>query len=770
MTLLSHPDKPLAQHVDEVQQAAEAILLRHSARVAKCLGDIVRDAVRYHDVGKAGREFQTYIQAPNQYRGDRKAKAHAPISLCWWLAHALDEEIDVAHAVSVAALVWKHHGDFPILPGNDGLDTFVENDREFLQNTIDAFPQDQCGDELGIQLSDVDLDEIDEWLEEECDPGPFVRVQPEPRTKARLAAQLAFSILLQSDRAFLALSDEHVRQFLKQSTPQLPDPSLVARYCQAKPKTPVSEQQTAVRERTVRNALGQPLSTVSLPTGMGKTLLGAQWILAEKQRSPKGKVVVVLPFLSVIDQTAKEYTSLLAGKGDLIQQAHSLAAIDYLEPDAQDDFSDAQEEIEERAQQNQAREFLAEIWDAPIVITTFDQFLYALFSHKKRHILKSHHLADACIVMDEIQAVPPKLWEPLSQALSSLAGDFNTRCLVMSATQPGFLTSAVEAVNDPESHFACRDRYQLELLQRKPMTLESICLDIEQKLAADWRDKRVMVVLNTRKSARQVRDFIAELGDERPVYFISADVVPHERLASIAEIKRNDPCIVVATQCVEAGVDIDLEVVVRDWSPLDSIIQVAGRCNRRGLCDRGTVQIVKLLSESGKAYAEMIYDHDLLTVTGEVFSGLDTVAEESVYPLICSYYARLLERKDKGDQYFQDWSKWHGHIPVRELLRGDGEKFEFVVASEAPQGEQSLRDAMGDTLAIRDRWQRRRAQKQIAPRIAGVTVSVWARKGMHPGDVADPVGFWWVLRSEYYETGKGFLHEQLPQDQGSLFL
>ena len=521
MTLLCHPDRSLAQHVDEVMKAAEAILFRHSAEVAGCLEGVVHDAVQFHDVGKAQKEFQVYIKAPGQYRGDRKAKAHAPISLCWWLALVLEGEIDVAHAIAVAALVWKHHGDFPILPDNDGLDTFVENNREFLQKVIDTFPREQCGAELSLHLKEVDLGEIDDWLEDECDPGPFADMQPESRTKARLAAQFAFSILLQSDRAFLALSEEHIQQFLEQPAIQLPPPNLVAHYCETKPTTPVSRQQTAVRELTVSNALKQPLSTVSLPTGMGKTLLGAQWILAQKQQSQKGKVIIVLPFLSVIDQTAKEYTSLLAGKEHLIQQAHSLAEVDYLGRDKEDDWSDAQENVDDKKREieNQAREFLAEIWEAPMVITTFDQFLYALFSQKRRHILKSHHLADACIVMDEIQAVPPKLWEPLSQALSSLARDFNTKCLVMSATQPGFLSSAVESVDAPENHFACRDRYELELLHREPMKLESFCLTIEEKLATDWRDKGVMIVLNTRKSARCVRDFIADLGDERPLHF-----------------------------------------------------------------------------------------------------------------------------------------------------------------------------------------------------------------------------------------------------------
>ncbi len=119
-----------------------------------------------------------------------------------------------------------------------------------------------------------------------------------------------------------------------------------------------------------------------------------------------------------------------------------------------------------------------------------------------------------------------------------------------------------------------------------------------------------------------------------PVEFLTADVTPADRLAAVCRIKKAKTCLVVSTQCIEAGVDIDMDLVIRDFAPLDSLIQVAGRCNRNGERARGTVEVVRLREDEGeREFSSYIYDPVLRKVTGEVLAGRAEVLEEDVFPL-----------------------------------------------------------------------------------------------------------------------------------------
>src|SRR5262249_47820414 len=149
-----------------------------------------------------------------------------------------------------------------------------------------------------------------------------------------------------------------------------------------------------------------------------------------------------------------------------------------------------------------------------------------------------HHLADALIVMDEVQALPCILWDPVQQALNGLTRMGTTRVLAMSATQPGFLPAAQALIAQPEAFFAQMKRYRLVLRHRKPMKLSAFIEECKQRVQG-WKSKRVLLTLNTRRSAKSLRDAL-----ERPakdagprLEFLTADVTPADRLAAIKRIK-----------------------------------------------------------------------------------------------------------------------------------------------------------------------------------------------------------------------------------------
>jgi CRISPR-associated endonuclease/helicase Cas3 len=357
--------------------------------------------------------------------------------------------------------------------------------------------------------------------------------------------------------------------------------------------------------------------------------------------------------------------------------------------------------------------------------------------------------------MDEVQALPCHLWSLVNATISELAHFGQFRLLAMSATQTGFLSNSVEIIPNLPSVYSQLSRYEIKLRISETLSIDAFVDELISR-ASSWIDQRVLIVLNTRKSARIVRDALCKCACA--IEFITADVTPRDRLSAIQRIKDGNPCLVVATQCIEAGVDIDMSLVIRDFAPLDSVIQVAGRCNRNADRDRETVEVVHLLNKTGKPFSGMIYDKILLQEThralGAEMIQAGGLKEENVFPVAKAYFAAIAEKKNLGDVYTKAFSQWEEFPSVQELLRGKrSEQFTFVVVEQDP----SLSDDLTNVSRIEDRWQRRRALRQLSSRIAAVSVSVYARNVDDPGRFADKdgTGNFWLLKRGYYSSDRG---------------
>lgn len=763
--LRSHPHLDLVEHLDQIRRAAAAIWSRHSPDLLSACADARQwfdDAVSLHDAGKASQAFQRYIVAPRRYRGPRHRKAHTPLSTVLTLLHGADVGWEWRRTLAVAQFAAGHHSGFRTCQDID--DTLASMDDVIGEQVADldwdaleravgtSLPRLAARDGAEVVCEALDrLHELVDQLEQLCDE------QMAGSVLYRLSCQLAFSVLLEADKAFLAVSPNDIPRYLRPRLADFP-PGLVDDFIAGKTKTPMDAMRTRARVALFAGLSSARMSrvhTMTLPTGTGKTLLAVSWALTLRERvrrggAPPPLVLVVLPFLAVIDQTVDEYQKLFANHvdaGNMITY-HSLSDRTFA-PDIEDN----------------SQEFFLDTWQSDIVITTFDQFLFALLSPKTRHQMRFHHLTDAVIVMDEVQALPCRLWHPLRQVLETLTSMGSTRVLAMSATQPGFLPVAQELIERPEEDFFSQlGRYRLLLRHREPLPLSRFIEECVQRVAA-WKAKRVLLTLNTRRSAKAVRDALerAAASSELPLEFLSADVTPADRLRSIRRIKDGEPCLVVSTQCVEAGVDIDLDLVVRDFAPLDSLIQIAGRCNRNGARERGLVEIVQVQddSSSGQRLSDYVYDPIQLDVTQNILAAFVTVEEEAVFPLTRRYFAELSQRKDTGEEVTASWLRWKEPVAsVRTLLRGaERPQVAFVVIGEDP----ALRDALRAACTHPDRWERRRAMQRLGGRIAQITVSVSQRDDLDPSDYADPFPenarredvWFWLLRDGFYTPQRG---------------
>jgi CRISPR-associated endonuclease/helicase Cas3 len=766
--LLSHPHLRLGQHVGQVLAAARHILGRHSAGL-RPLWPVLEASVRLHDLGKGSAAFQRYIRNPGGYRGPKEEKAHATLSMVLGMLLLQAGRLPALGArvwpwppelssLLLAIAVGGHHRG---LCSREALGGWFLNDRScaVLRRQMPTLQLERLGAETGLDLGglaagarpwlDAEETVADAWdaLDE------LLGLDQSAALRFRLHVQFVFACLLEADKAFLAVAEP--RRYLRSARPSLPA-GLVERLLGQVPPAPLSE----LREQARREALAaigaapeQRLWTLTLPTGLGKTLCAASWALALRERlAAEGAVpprlVLALPFLSIIDQTQQVWRGLLRPlgrvSGEVLLESHSLADRRY--EDSELDEGSA--------------EFFVDTWRSEVVVTTFDQLLMALMDPRTKHQMRFHNLVDALIVLDEVQSLPVILWDPLGRLLEQLAQLGSTRVLLMSATQPAILTGVRELVSEPERYFRRFGRYRLVLRHTELLPLEDFARQCAEQ-APQWlrEGRRVLITLNTRRSARRVRDEI-ERAVGQPPELLSADVRPRDRLRAIGRIRRGAACIAVSTQCVEAGVDIDMDLVLRDFAPLDSLVQIAGRCNRNGRRPRCEVVVVRLASERGRPFGDYVYDPIHLQETFEALRGRSDVEEEQVHELCAAYFAALRRKMDVGQQVTKSLASWR-ELPdtarlrtVRELLRGEvRDKVDFLIVERGCGLARRLRAC----LRIEDRWARRRALRRLAPQIQSRTVSVYARDAPRPADVARALGPLWLLRRKFYSPRRGIL-------------
>jgi CRISPR-associated endonuclease/helicase Cas3 len=312
--------------------------------------------------------------------------------------------------------------------------------------------------------------------------------------------------------------------------------------------------------------------SLSVPTGGGKTLASALFALTHAERNSFKRMIYVIPYTSIIEQNARVFAGIFGEEAVL--EHHSLAR--WQEAD--------EEEPDSLAQQ---KRHAAENWDAPFIVTTNVQFFESLFSHRPAACRKLHRLAEAVIIFDECQTFPPELLHPTLERLKALVSLGKTSLVFCTATQPSLACRAGFAEGFPEMTEIIPPGLQLHqrpefcrtnlTFRRAPITPDALCQELR---AVD----RALVVVNTRQQAWEVFQALRAEG----VYHLSTLMCPAHRETVLDTFKArlavpNARCLVISTQLVEAGVDIDFPTVYRALGPLDSIIQAAGRCNREGM-------------------------------------------------------------------------------------------------------------------------------------------------------------------------------------------
>ena len=523
-------------------------------------GDAAYYAGLWHDVGKFNPAFQEYLR---RCESNPQARGSGPDHKGAGAVLAFD------HCAPISLLMHGHHG---------GLRSLTETKNWVAERRGDA----------AVQRAIVDARRAISDLEPSVDIAmPTTAIGNE--LSAELYLRLLFSALVDAD--WLDTESHFDPGVSSERTP--PDVSLGAlweRFLDNQHAMPhragsvVDDARNAVYDSAVMAAeRDSGVFRLTVPTGGGKTRSAMAFALRHAMKHDLQRVIVATPYTSITDQTAKVYREIFgtdAHGRDIVLEHHSQAT-EWGEVDTEGDFHPAQ---------NRAR-LAAENWDAPIIVTTTVQLFESLFSNRTSRIRKAHRLARSVIILDEAQTLPLRLLDPIMDAIRQLTTWGRTTVVLSTATQPAFEAlkpfadlNPTEIVAHPERWFAKLRRVKYEWHVDTSMPWE----DAAQLLRDEGQG---LAIVNLKRDALNLLDVL----DDPTALHLSTNLCGAHRRQVIGEVRerlgRSEPCRLVSTQVVEAGVDLDFPFVMRAMGPLDAIIQAAGRCNREGSLERGRVLV-----------------------------------------------------------------------------------------------------------------------------------------------------------------------------------
>lgn len=337
-----------------------------------------------------------------------------------------------------------------------------------------------------------------------------------------------------------------------------------------RPKNALNEKRCEILHTCMRKGEGkQGLYSLTVPTGGGKTISSMAFAMKQAMKWQKERIIYVIPYLSIIEQTADVFRAFLGNHAVL--ESHSQVDYDSL----------LEEGSEEAGRVAERMKLAAENWDAPVVITTNEQFFESLYANKTSRCRKLHNIANSIIILDEAQMMPVDFLKPCLHVLEQLVHYYGCTVVLCSATQPElgrYLQKNPIQKNPIEIMENVGELFQFFKRVTFDIDGETDYAEIAKKLD---ECEQVLCIASTKKEAEK----IFELLDGEAMY-LSTNLCPAHRREIIREMKTRlqdgKPCRVVSTSIISVGVDIDFPVVYLQYTGLDSLIQGAGRCNREG--------------------------------------------------------------------------------------------------------------------------------------------------------------------------------------------
>lgn len=457
------------------------------------------------------------------------------------------------------------------------------------------------------------------------------------------------------------------------------------------PDTEVNHIRNYVQQQCVKESQDEGgFYSLTVPTGGGKTLASVLWALHHAVKNHLQRVIIAIPYTSIIVQTAATLKRIFGE--DNVLEHHS-----NVNPE---DIKD--KELRERLQ------LATENWDYPIIVTTNVQLFESLFSNKRSDCRKLHNIAKSVIILDEVQTLPLGFYQPIVHTLDTLKRVFGTSVLFTTASQP-ILSGRIEGANPMVSFNALQSVREIipteaqlhDKLRRVELQFMDGAKSYDEIAEEVARHQKVLCIVNTRRDAKELYD---RLPKEGVCLHLSRMMCPAHVSVTIEQIKEslttqsNQPIRVIATQLIEAGVDIDFPVVFRQEAGLDSILQASGRCNRegkQGICSTYVFSLGKehplppgFITQTNNARKGMGTHHDWFSPEAmtcyfkQLHARIDNFDEKQIQKLLykpeCEFEeaAHLFHLID--DQATSVIINWNGSIELYQKLIKQGPSYSLM--------------------------------------------------------------------------------------------
>lgn len=656
MMLYAHYDRDTKRNqllMDHLQQVGQRMLWHIAALEFPDLSRERMTAILYgegfyHDVAKAMCAFQRYLRTG---QGGME-KNHALLSAAIW-SRQDDGENCLAKYLSVLAIA-RHHGDLEQIIQTKGqlFSQLACQYQDYWQQIVAEKTEQLFDKNSFIDPASFVRDfkgYLEDWeyeLEDATEEGS----QDSSLVAAFFMLQYFFSKLIWADKTdsaslchepFLSgtLKDVEAYIFSKNSA-----------------YAAVDDKREAIRQNVLHRIISlsndafkeQRIYLLTAPTGTGKTLTSvcAAVLIAERLEHlyhEKPHIITAMPFVNILEQTFMDYKEIF-GQDQVLAQ--------YGAADLHMNFD------ETKGLTLQNNMLILSAWEKPVIITTFVQFFECILGVKNNRLIKLNKLAGSIVILDEVQAMPIEQYAVLGAVIYHVSRHYGTRFILMTATQPEIITFAnrllpgspmvgYELLPDYQKYYQQLTRTRLVPAFDLVHNDEELIDFIEETKPAQ---AAALVVVNTISQSIRVYHMLKERGFD--VLYLSTNLTPHDRkqIIRVAQrlLRHKYPFVLVSTQTIEAGVDLDFDIGYRDFAPLESLIQVAGRINRSG--KKAAHAPVYIFDTGSSQYVYGTYfrqeTRKLLVASGEI-------GEEQYLQLIQKYYKLLAEQLSCSDELYE---------------------------------------------------------------------------------------------------------------------
>lgn len=654
----------------------------------------LKDLCLFHDLGKYTRFFQNYLLGEGKI--DQELKSHSRIGAYAIFTKYKDE--DIHFAVFAYFLIISHHAN---LKDISFFGYREKADEAYIRPLFEKQKQS-----ILLHAKHIEEELRTENLQALMHPPDFKAYRKAVKVLQGTSSNIGnyffinylFSLLIEADKLDASDTPKYWRN-------QIDADSVDTRLQDSQHVLRNRVRSTVIEKLRLPNILEQKLFTLTAPTGVGKTLCALDFSLKlrEKIFLDEGylpQIIYALPFINIIEQALDEYRKTMPGTQILAHYQYA----DVFNNDANETDSETNYHV---------KLMQLDTWQSDVVITSFVQFFQTLIGYRNKLLKKYNHFAGAIVILDEVQTLRLEQIPLLGASLYYLSKFLGTRIILMTATNPKIFELAYREIIQHDKNLDTydnaffKDGYPnyLELLhdhrniyegykRTKIVSMISVKIDeaqfIETIFSQIWRaEKSCLIVVN--KVNRSIalfnllKKYLGENGMTNPIFYLSTNIVPHSRIEIIKKIKlklNNGPApILVATQVVEAGVDLDFDVGFRDLAPIDSIVQVAGRINRQA-DPQNPKERHKPLYVVDFGDCERIYGYLTQFQSRKALGGRAEIPEAEYLDLINRYYEEL------SDKSSYDYSR--KIFKAMEQLKYDGEEIS-VSSFEIIQEQKNIR-------------------------------------------------------------------------------